>query len=81
MKNKQKDKNNKNLNISVPKEPVKIPPQIISFDQWWMLINKQLKLQSYMKEILRVDFNARGLKEEETQECFDAACRKFGYEW
>ena len=51
----------------------------ISFDQWWMMINKKLKLQAHMKEILHVDFKARGLLKLELKQKFDEAMKLFGY--
>lgn len=52
----------------------------ISFDQWWILINKVGKLRPHMKEILEVDFKARGLSKSETKERYDATLKIFGIE-
>lgn len=50
----------------------------ISFDQWWILINKMVKLRPHYKEILEADFKARGLKKRETKEKYDEALKIFG---
>lgn len=50
----------------------------ISFDQWWMLIQGQAKMRPHMKEILLVDFMARGLTKKETKQKYDDTLRIFG---
>lgn len=54
------------------------PENTISYEQWWMMVNKPANLKPWMKEIVWADFKARGMKKEETKESFDAALRKFG---
>lgn len=53
-------------------------PATVSFDQWWMMVNSKVSLKPYMKEIIVVDFKARGLSKNETAEKFDATLRVFG---
>lgn len=50
----------------------------ISFDQWWMITNKRLKLRAHYKEILAADFKARGITKSETKERYDEALKIFG---
>lgn len=54
-------------------------PKEISFDQWWMLVNRKITIPHYVKEIIRVDFKARGLKDKELEAKFDKALELFGY--
>jgi hypothetical protein len=51
----------------------------ISFDQWWMIVNKKVGLKSWMKEIVKADFKGRSLTSEETMEKFNWALNQFGY--
>ena len=50
----------------------------ISFDQWWMLINKRIRIKQWMKEIILVDFQARGLTKSESEAKYNDALRLFG---
>lgn len=51
----------------------------ISFDKWWIMLNRRMKIQAYMKEVLRTDFKARGAKKEETEERYYELLKLFGY--
>ena len=51
----------------------------VTFDQWWMMANKKVKLQPWLKEVIKADFKARGLGKEETEESFNSALALFGY--
>ena len=51
----------------------------ISFDQWWIMINKRFAAKPWMKEILRADFNGRGLSENESKEAFDNGLKACGF--
>jgi hypothetical protein len=51
---------------------------LIDFDAWWMNVSKRVKMHSWMKEIVKADFKARGLKNAETIEKFDETLRIFG---
>ena len=53
----------------------------ISFDQWWMMMSKRLKLKAHIKEILHADFKARGLSLKEPMHKFESAMKLFGYKW
>jgi len=55
-------------------EPVKI-----AFETWYFMRSKSIPSR-HAKEIIIVDFKARGLKEKETVEIFDEALRKYGIE-
>ena len=52
----------------------------VSFDQWWMMINKSAKLKPWMKEVVFADFKGRSLSREETMEKYNWALRQFGYD-
>jgi hypothetical protein len=49
----------------------------ITFDTWYFLRSKKIP-SKHAKEIIIVDFKARGLKNEETLETFDNALDKYG---
>lgn len=49
----------------------------ISFDTWWFLRSSKIP-SNHMKEIITVDFKARGLSQEETVEAYDEALSKYG---
>lgn len=51
----------------------------ISFDAWWIEFSKEKGIRHHIKEILKVDFKARGLKDMEKKEDFDKAATIFGY--
>ena len=53
----------------------------ISYDQWWMKVSKKVKLRYQDKEVILVDFLARGLSKKETEEAYDNALRLFGINW
>lgn len=57
------------------------PVEKMSFDQWWMVINRKIKMRTHLKEILHADFKARGLSKLETEQKYDDALRLFGYTW
>lgn len=50
----------------------------MEFDIWWMDISRRVKLKSWMKEIVKVDFKGRGLNIKETKKRFDDSLRLFG---
>lgn len=57
----------------------KEPPKAISFDQWWMNIKNKITIPHHVKEIIRVDFKARGLADKELEDKFNQALELFGY--
>jgi hypothetical protein len=50
----------------------------ISFDQWWMILCSKKIVRSYLKEILIVDFMARGLTKNETEQTYNDTLKLFG---
>jgi len=52
-------------------------PALVDFDTWYFMRSKDIP-KMHIKEIIIVDFKARGLKEKETIEAFDSALRKYG---
>jgi len=50
----------------------------VSFDHWWILLNKRMSLRPHLKEIMWADFNSRGLKKEELVARYDEGLRLFG---
>jgi hypothetical protein len=50
----------------------------ISYNQWWILVNKKKPMRAHMKEVLKADFKGRGVGDKETQEAYDDALRAFG---
>lgn len=53
----------------------------VSYDQWWMMIQKKVKLRPYLKEIVWADFKARGAGKMELEEKYDELLKVFGYKW
>ena len=49
----------------------------VSFDSWFFIRSKDIP-KKHAREIIIVDFKARGLKNEETMEVFDEALKKYG---
>jgi len=54
-----------------------IKPNKVTFDTWFFIRSKAIP-KRHAKEIIIVDFKARGLKNEETMEIFDEALNKYG---
>jgi hypothetical protein len=50
----------------------------ITFDEWWMSREPDIKKPAYFKEIIRVDARARGLGKKELRSRWDWAARQFG---
>ena len=64
-------------------EYAKVKPVIeadkkISFDQWWMIVNKRVSLPYWQKEVILADFKGRGLSKLESEKSFDDALKMFG---
>lgn len=53
----------------------------ISYDQWWMMIQKKVKLRPHLKEVIWADFKARGAGKMESEEKYDELLKVFGYKW
>ena len=62
-------------------EPVSSAPELISFEDWWLLREAAINKPQYYKEILRADSAARGLGKRETVDRWDWAGRQFGLKW
>jgi hypothetical protein len=67
---------NKKRQEALAKSPVAME-QKMHFDAWYALRNSSIPGQ-HMKEILRADFKARGLSDQETAARYDAALVKYG---
>ena len=66
----------KKRNMAVKVEVV-VKEQQINFDVWWMERSPFIPKQ-HRKEIIRADFNGRGLGDNELKEAFDAALEQYG---
>jgi hypothetical protein len=55
--------------------------EVITFEDWWLMREQQLNKPYHYKEILRVDFKARGLGKKELLEKWDWAAKQFGLKW
>jgi hypothetical protein len=53
----------------------------VSFDQWWVMIHSKVSMRPHYKEILLVDFQARGLTKLETEQRYNDTLRVFGINW
>ena len=81
IKERQKeDREKAKTEVIVPVEK-KAEEGKISFDQWWMKINKKIKLRYHLKEIIWVDFKARGADKMELESKYDEMLKLFGYTW
>lgn len=56
-------------------------PDKVSYDQWWMMIQKKVKLRPHLKEVIWADFKARGADKMEAEEKYDELLKMFGYKW
>lgn len=59
-------------------KPLVQPESKLSFDEWWIMLNKRMPLKPHLKEIIWADFNARGLKKEELAAKYDEGLKLFG---
>lgn len=53
----------------------------LSFEEWWLLREKDIDKPNYYKEILKADFKARGLQKLEKTDRWDWAAKQFGLKW
>jgi hypothetical protein len=51
--------------------------ELVDFDTWYVMRESAIPRQHH-KEILKADFKARGLKEQEPVEVFDKALIRYG---
>ena len=59
--------------------PARDLSKTVSFDQWWMTVSKNPKVQPYLKEIFWADFKSRGCSKNETSQKYYELLDKFGY--
>lgn len=78
LRKKMREMEDKNRELAPRPVVEDAAPEEMSFDQWWITINKIGKLRPHLKEILEVDFKARGLSKKETKERYDEALKVFG---
>lgn len=66
---------------SAQREQTQVIPsqdQVLSFDQWWVVLSKRMTLRPSLKEIVWADFNARGIKKEELVARYEEGLKLFG---
>ena len=80
LRKKMKEMENKQFQeiLSTQPEEVSSEPKVISFDEWWMIINSKVPQKEWLKEIIWADFKARGRGKKETEEYYNEALRLFG---
>jgi hypothetical protein len=76
MEKKQRASTAKKVEVKLVKSE---PEASISFEQWWMLVNKKMDFKPWLKEVMKADFKSRGLGANEKESAFNAALEKFGY--
>jgi len=76
---KVQDQNREESLIKAPVKPLVMSNEIVSFDQWWMSVNRKIKLQPWLKEVMFVDFKARGAGKMETEKRYNELLGLFGY--
>lgn len=54
------------------------PETKISFDEWWIVLQKKKPMRPHIKEVIMADFKARGLGKEATAADYDKALELFG---
>lgn len=79
LKNIKKQEQKQKLKEQEQTQKEEVDNQAISFEAWWIDFSKNRNVRFQVKEILRVDFKARGLKDVEKKEAFDRAATQFGY--
>lgn len=53
--------------------------ELISFDQWWVKLQRIKPLPAWEREIIWADMKARGLKRTATHEAYNKALALYGY--
>lgn len=62
-----------------PDSAIEMAPEVPKMDfDTWFAVRQSLIPAHHRKEILRADFYARGLDDEDTQDAFDAALKMYG---
>lgn len=78
MKEKSLKRKIKEMEDAQRPSPAPQADEKLSFDHWWILLNKRMPLRAHLKEIMWADFNARGLGKEELVAKYDEGLRLFG---
>lgn len=78
MRRKEKERRKKQLKNEKVEVIVDDNGEKISFDQYWMLLNRKMELRPWLKEIMWADFKARGLSPHETEAAYNRASVQFG---
>lgn len=66
------------VKVMQPKEEKESKEKKVTFDQWWMLMNKKRNLKPWLKEIVWADFKARGVSKMEKEKVFEDALKLYG---
>lgn len=62
-----------------PPKPSVTANDVISYDQWWMIVNRKIKLRPWLKIVIFADFKARGAGKMETEKKYNELLGLFGY--
>lgn len=62
-----------------PKPAAEVANNSISYDQWWMIVNRKIKLRPWLKSVIFADFKARGAGKIETEKRYNELLGIFGY--
>lgn len=79
LKNLKKQEREKKLQEAAITQTEEAAKKAIPFDVWWIDFSKSRNLKPHIKDILKADFKARKLKDQESRETFDMAAAQFGY--
>ena len=52
--------------------------EVVSFDQWWVMLCRRMVLRPSLKEVMWADFKARGIGKEEPMSKYDEGLKLFG---
>jgi hypothetical protein len=52
--------------------------EVVSFDHWWVVLNRRMVLRPHLKEIIWADFNARGIKKVDLTAKYEEGLKLFG---
>jgi len=77
---KTQDKKREEVAVNAPAKPDAPSNEAISYEQWWMIANRKIKLKPWLKEVMFVDFKARGAGKMETEKKYNELLRLFGYQ-
>jgi hypothetical protein len=77
---KVQDAKREEVLAKAPPKPATQSSEAISYDQWWMIVNRKIKLQPWLKEVMFADFKARGAGKMETEKRYNELLKLFGYQ-